>query len=493
MQSLTKVIVWLLCACLLSGQTPLNRTHSEIYLQTPHDWPFSPITSGGIPLSGLEFFITNGCDGGLNSGCIAWDRAENLLLWSQDLTGWTASGSPVVTATTVEDDDGGAYEIVYQTVSLPDSMTGTWSIWIAQDAIPPETRFPKFEVEVANRYSLHLNTVSGATVEVGSDLGGSHTVTAETIGGTDYWRLEITFTTDDAFGARLWVYPARGANADLTTASTAAVGEITIAKQQLTPGTSSGDYQVTTDWQRLWDWSGNNLHAVVGSAPSDTTNDPGHGIFDNSGLMIVAARGDFDGTDDFNTVTLALTGDWTFSLVLKADDNTSRGLFRNGATTPNISLDASGKVSYVGGGTVGATNAVAQDEWHMIAITKVGTTITHYLDGVANGSGTSGSGNAFANLRIGYDGSAYYDGMISSVAAHSRGLGPAENLSFYRTVKTWWNLDLRGRRNLTLAILQQQWETYLFARLLPVPRPPWADMPAYQIPATEGRPTTWVH
>ena len=544
--------------------------------------------SAGLPLNGLEALYTMGPDGGLNSGAKWYDRAENLLVWSEDLSEWNTGGTPVVTATTVEDDDGAVYEYITQTVASPDARVWTRTVWVLKDAIVPATRFPEFIAKVNAAYKVRLDTSSGAT-SMTAALGGSHTVTSETIAGNDYWRLVMTFTTDDALGITLNIYPAIGANADLTTISAAAVGEITVLRQQLTPGTASGTYRKVEARQRVWDWSGNARHAVVGSAAGDTTNDPGDALwrknlladgstedlenaawtatnatvdsatlmtfdaqhgkatqdcttvdgvsytlsfsvrrisgntdlafrheesataayssltvtdvltrysvtvlgksgggivlfgiqdrnaaghgqievtewqlevgaltdYDASDRMVVAARGSFDGVDDYlDVASLALASDWSFVATIRPNDNTLRGLWRNGASSPNISLSESGMVSYAGGSVVLAQNVVGLLEWHTIGITLRGTTITHYLDGVVNGNGTSGSGNAFTALRIGYAGSTYYHGVFASLKAYSRALSAGEHLRVHRNIESRWNLDRRGFKNLNLGWVQ---------------------------------------
>lgn len=154
---------------------------------------------------------------------------SNVLASPQDLTGWTNSGC-VVTAKTVEDDNGSAYEYVTQTVTAPDATTYMWTVWVLKDAVVPATRFPMLQVTVAGIYAVHLDTATGATTEKTTTLAGS-TVAVSTDG--NYWKVVLTCTTDDANGIVLRINPAIGANADLSTQSTAAVGEITVLKQQL--------------------------------------------------------------------------------------------------------------------------------------------------------------------------------------------------------------------------------------------------------------------
>ena len=97
-------------------------------------------------------------------------------------------------------------------------------------------------------------------------------------------------------------------------------------------------------------------------------------------------------------------------------------LFRS----PDISLDASSKIEYDAASTVTATNAINLSQWNIVGVTLSGTTVAHYLNGTANGSGTSASGNTFAALRIGYDGTAYWDGGFALLAVYSRAMTAAQ-------------------------------------------------------------------
>jgi len=464
---------------------------------------------------------------------------------TEDLQEWTASETPVVTATTVEDDNGAAYESISQLVAAPDATIHTWTIWVLKDAVLPATRFPEFRPVVNTYYRVRLDTSSGASTETAA-CSGSHTVTSDGL----YWKVAVTFTTDDGNGISAQIFPAIGANADLTTSSAAATGSITILKQQLEVGDAATTYINPASEAMVQDW-------------------------------------DFVTDDYVVTDPLTLDSDWTFLAVLKPDDNTSVGLWRNGAAAPNVSLDAAGKVSYEpalknlmaegstedlehaawysggaavndathltfsaqngnvyqqvstldgvsytlsfairavsgntslrfyhgfsetgddsalnvtdvltrysvtmlgksGGGNVNfgiwdangsgwgqvevtewqvevgssatpygvgdpivATNAV-DHQWQVVAITKSGTTIAHYLNGAANGSGTSSSGNAFAALRIGYDGTAYYDGGYAAFAAYNRALSPGTILRWQREVVKRWAYDKQNHREMDL-------------------------------------------
>jgi len=193
---------------------------------------------------------------------------RNLLLQSENLATWTDAESPVKTATTIQDDNAAAFEHTYQTVS---SSSGTYYIWkfkVLKDAVVPSTRFPYFEVVISGTYAIGLDTASGAIHEV-AGLGGSTTVTDDGL----YWLVNMSFTADDAFGSKLSIYPAGGANANLTTLTSSAVGTITVLQQQLTPGSTVRDYQPTTTKQTIPDWSGKGNTAYRGTNANVETSD----------------------------------------------------------------------------------------------------------------------------------------------------------------------------------------------------------------------------
>lgn len=301
---------------------------------------------------------------------------------------WVATGTPVTATTTVQDDDAAGYEAIDVTVTpTVNGARYLWSVWVKKDTVAAATRFPMFHAIVDGSYEVRLDTSTGATTEA-AGISGTKSITSESIGGNDYWKLVIGFIADDALGVKARIYPSRGANVNLSSPSSSAVGTITILKQQLE--------QVP---------AGTTTPLPYRSAASP--------VYQCSSCDLT--------TDDVLISTVALSTDWTFYAVLRPDDVTSAGLFRNGTSSPNVSIDANGKVSYAGGSTVAATNAITAGLWHVIAITKVGNTITHYLDGAANGSGTSSSGNAFTGLRIGYDGTTYMDGSVATFTADDSG------------------------------------------------------------------------
>jgi len=147
--------------------------------------------------------------------------------------------------------------------------------------------------------------------------------------------------------------------------------------------------------------------------------------FTDPRMESVVAGAVFETDDYVDLSSLSLSGDWTFIAAVKADAFPTP-LWSNGGSTPKVTLDSSGKVSYTGGSSVTATNPATLLDWHIIAVRNDGGAITHFIDGVANGSGSSATGNAWTALRIGTDGTTYFDGNFALLGAYSRALGDQE-------------------------------------------------------------------
>ncbi len=409
-----------------------------------------------IPSDGLELLLSMGRHGGLNP-VDNWPHcAENLLPWSERTTGWTNFNVTAEANTTPNPRNG---EATADSL-LEEAATDSHLIYRSMSLVEHRQYNLSVHAKGNGRNWLILRSdITGSWLNNWFDLSsgalgtiepGYSAAIAKLAGGWCRCSVTVTSNATAAKNLQIGIAPA---NEVISYAGDITKG-LFVWGVQFTPGLITPRYEATEEGrQQVWDWSGNARHAQVGSDadPGGDANDPGDGIVDSGGPLIAAARGHFDGTNDYLDVSsLPLAGDWSFLAAIRADDNTSRGLWRNGTSAPNISLDANGKVSYAGGGTVAATNAVAQAEWHTIGITKQGTTITHYLDGAPNGSGTSGSANAFTALRIGYDGAAYYQGMLPFFSAHSDALDDDEMRNFHELIKQQWNLDRRRKRNLTL-------------------------------------------
>ena len=186
---------------------------------------------------------------------------------------------------------------------------------------------------------------------------------------------------------------------------------------------------------------------------------------------------DADGVDDIITGAATLPGNWAFTATIRPDAVATRGLWQNGTGAQKVSLDANGKVAYTNGvDTVTSTAAIPVGLWSIISVVNNGNTITHYLNGAANGSAAaSGASNAFTALRFGTDGTTFYDGQLAAFVAYNTAkTGPQELAKATRIAADMWNY--RGFRtaitNVTAAPLHawlaevQEW---LWAKLLPTP------------------------
>jgi len=155
----------------------------------------------------------------------------------------------------------------------------------------------------------------------------------------------------------------------------------------------------------------------------------------------------------------------------------TRGLWQNGTGAQKVSLDANGKVAYTNGvDTVTSTAAIPAGLWSIISVVNNGGTITHYLNGAANGSAAaSGASNAFTALRVGTNGTTFFDGQLAGFIAYNTAKSAAQELAkANRLAPDFWNY--RGFRtaitNVTTAPLfawLEEVQEWLWAKLLPVP------------------------
>ncbi|MBU6490980.1 hypothetical protein KGQ25_02400, partial [Patescibacteria group bacterium] len=96
---------------------------------------------------------------------------------------------------------------------------------------------------------------------------------------------------------------------------------------------------------------------------------------------------------------------------------------------------------YRGNGTtpgfVVSTSPVPLGKWQQIAITQQGTTVTHYLNGVPNGTGTLSASIADAGqpMLIGYrtDNATKMNGKMDDVRIYNRALSASEIIQMYNT------------------------------------------------------------
>lgn len=192
--------------------------------------------------------------------------------------------------------------------------------------------------------------------------------------------------------------------------------------------------------------------------------------YDASDRQIVAARGDFDGVDDYDvspnlpgfdySQTASLTIFALFRADVLAGLMTIAGLAN---TTDNdqieLELDTTG-VSVKSRDDSGTNNStrelVSARTWYIAGLIQSGGIARLFLNGSAT-ERTISVKDPDQTPRVGMGAfvrggpADFFNGEISLVAVYSRALSAGEVLGFYNTVKKYWNLDsLNARRNLTL-------------------------------------------
>lgn len=184
-----------------------------------------------------------------STGTLVWSP-HNLVLQSETLSSWLAVvGTPIRTATTVEDNDAAGFEGVWQGFTGILNETYTVTYWVGKDSVT--TRFPEFQLDIGSggAHYVTLNTQTGATgYRSGTSLpaGGAVSVADE----GDRWRLSITSGPAGSTSLNAYIYPA------LTTSmggalDNAAVGTVTVYKTQFNRGRVPTAYLATTTAQRM--------------------------------------------------------------------------------------------------------------------------------------------------------------------------------------------------------------------------------------------------
>jgi hypothetical protein len=160
---------------------------------------------------------------------------------------------------------------------------------------------------------------------------------------------------------------------------------------------------------------------------------------------------DFDGTNDYATIPASSdfnfgTGDLTIGAWIYWDgtySNTGRVIYATGGSG---SLDQFGIFSsyglYFGGLTSNvAANYPPINTWSYVVSSRIGTTITHYINGVQTASGTQASsiGNSGVTAYVGYrgaDGNHPWKGNISNLHIYKgKGLTAEEVQQNYNALK----------------------------------------------------------
>jgi hypothetical protein len=250
---------------------------------------------------------------------------------------------------------------------------------------------------------------------------------------------------------------------------------------------------IVTGLVGLWDFN-TNVSPQPDSSGFNNNATPSGAVFFNDptrgGVM------SFDGNDDFlqaaDSASLSITGDLTLSSWVNVVNFTAGTGYRGiiGKTVNNfpgpydfyLVSAAEGGVAgrprlYLGNGSaVGLANvdglaAPSTGAWHLLTVTRSGNTVTHYLDGVFNGSGviapTVADGNG--TLRIGNRADLFVDmlGSLDDVRIYNRALSSADVTElFLTTVPEPSSVLLLGVASLWAAVI---WRRRIARRPLPPP------------------------
>ena len=371
---------------------------SNLYKPTKHDQSvalgasalYTPLTHGLVGYWRMEESAWNGSIGEVkdisgNSGLVS----QNLILNSNDLTagGWSSSGTPIVTSTTLEDNDAGAMEGVLFTVnpiededfytmsckvpikgSAPSYYAGImiW-LYIGGTSIQAGITIDPYNKTITSKSTGGGTVAPYATSieEVGTDLLVSLTLqnngTSNTFARADYYPA---VNTD---GSGTWLVTAQGVN--------------TFTDMQLENSSALGPFVATT-----------------GSA---ITNSYNHGKAFNSATTIAAGKlgraGGFDGinkylslgtgvgdfTDNFTLVAWVKTStDAVQTIIAKNEVGTQQYLLQVGATATGRKV----RFLWQGGSGLSTVGTIFDGEWHCVGVVIDGAASQIYIDGEPDGS-----------------------------------------------------------------------------------------------------------
>lgn len=211
------------------------------------------VTSADVPPGTWTFYV-KAVDTSGNYSAIATSISDVLVETVRDVI-FQVEQSPFIEiedATNIADNFSASFHsLEYVTASKIPTKTYKAEVSIAKDSTGAATRFCGLYIwfdgtGVYESAAVHLDTSDGDYVLVGSNAS------AEVIELTDYWFVRLSFwgsdldNTDASFG--LW--PAVGANADLTTTSATATGSIEIFR----PAFFEGETQLIGGVFRFHEW-----------------------------------------------------------------------------------------------------------------------------------------------------------------------------------------------------------------------------------------------
>lgn len=290
-----------------------------------------------------------------------------------------------------------------------------------------------------NSGDLNINLVLGSLYPYGSPWAGD---TSFSFGGKiDEFKLYKTALTD----AQIALDMNAGSSANFGT------GENQASKLADGAGNDPVGYWPLDEntGTTAYDKSGNGNDATMNGSLTSASWLPAK---NGSGL-------DFDGSGDYieaaNDSTLDITGDITISAWIKRDltDDYSPFVAKTDSSTTwdydFYIVNGSNNLRFYSDATTPTTitssGSITDTAWHHIAVTRSGSTVTFYIDGILDSTGTmSGSFNNNPDpVWIGSDGFDDFDGKMDDVKIYNYARTVAQIAYDYNrgAPVAWWRLD----------------------------------------------------
>ncbi|MFC1612803.1 LamG-like jellyroll fold domain-containing protein [Patescibacteria group bacterium] len=146
---------------------------------------------------------------------------------------------------------------------------------------------------------------------------------------------------------------------------------------------------------------------------------------------------DLDGDSDYLNKTdsdsLDLASAATISAWVYLDDLAAQHCIADKGTNYGVHIDTSGYLTWDNGTEYKDTTAIAATTWTHAVVVNDGTTASYYINGTYSSNDTAGFAAINASdLRIGYDGTNYYQGLIDNLRIYNKALTASEVYESYK-------------------------------------------------------------
>lgn len=353
----------------------------------------------------------------------------------------------------------------FPTISAPYS----YSAWIKLDALPGAS---EWEVIAKNSTTRNFGVLNNKLV--GWNGGSNPSIGGTTLSTSTWYHI---INTDDGTTNRVYLNGVLDGSVTSTAGADSAgalsigsmgaaryfngsVDEARIYNRTLSVEEVGQLYRLTsptgtdTGLKGYWSFNGKD---VSGTTAYDRSGAGNTGTLTSGPTVTPGKIGQalsFDGTDDYVAIahsnSLALVGDMTIAVWMKVTDFSGyRGILGKTASSVPAPYDFYLQISnglpylYRGNGTtyaaVAGTVAPATGIWQHVVVTMSGTTVTHYLNGATNGSGTLSTTTTDTSqaVRIGSrnDGGTMMKGGLDEVRIYNRAFTESEIVALYNAGK----------------------------------------------------------